>query len=56
VLNVWVFTDPLHVREEAQRWMVDYNTMRPHDSLRDLSPCELLTRRGHADFFDLAVD
>jgi putative transposase len=50
VLNAWLFTDLEHAREETQRWMVDYNTIRPHDSLGDVSPREFLTHRGYVEF------
>ena len=49
VLNAWVFTDLAQVREETERWLGDYNTIRPHESLGDISPIEFLTERGHAD-------
>ena len=38
-----------HVREETERWRVEYNTIRPHQSLGDVSPIEFLTHRGHAE-------
>lgn len=50
VLDAWVFTDLDQVREETDRWVDEYNTVRPHESLGDISPIEFLKERGHADF------
>ena len=47
VLDVWVFIDLEHVREETERWVDVYNTIRPHESLGDISPIEFLNDRGH---------
>jgi putative transposase len=49
VLNAWAFTSLEHVREETERWLEQYNTVRPHESLGDISPIKFLTDRGHAD-------
>ncbi|MQM38302.1 IS3 family transposase [wastewater metagenome] len=48
VLNAWLFMDLEHVREETERWLAEYNTIRPHESLGDISPLEFLNDRGHA--------
>ncbi|MBA1146679.1 transposase [Ectothiorhodospiraceae bacterium WFHF3C12] len=48
MLDAWMFIDFTHVREESERWLAVYNTMRPHDSLGDISPIEFLNGRGHA--------
>jgi len=37
------------VREETERWLKEYNTVRPHESLGDVSPIKFLTDRGHAE-------
>jgi putative transposase len=50
VLDAWVFTDLEQVRHETERWLKDYNTVRPHESLGDISPMEFLNDRGHAEF------
>ena len=44
-----VFMDLNQVREETERWLEDYNTIRPHESLGDVSPVEFLNGRGLAD-------
>ena len=54
VLDAWAFTDLGHVREETERGLGEYNTIRPHESLGDVSPVEFLTDRGHADFSSYA--
>lgn len=50
VLDAWVFTDLDQVREETERWLAEYNTVQPHESLGDISPIEFLNDRGHAGF------
>ena len=49
VLDAWCFMNLSQVREETERWLKDYNTVRPHESLGDVSPIEFLTDRGHAE-------
>jgi putative transposase len=49
VLDAWVFTDLDQVREETERWLAEYNTVRPHESLGDISPIEFLNDRGHGE-------
>ena len=50
VLDAWLFTTLDEVREETERWLDEYNTVRPHESLGDVPPLEFLNRRGHAEF------
>lgn len=54
VLNAWLFADLAHVREETERWLEEYNTIRPHQSLGDICPIEFLHARGHAHFSNYA--
>ena len=49
VLDAWVFTDLDQVREETQRWFGEYNTVRPHESLGDISPLAFLNDRRYAE-------
>lgn len=49
VLDARPFMDLGQVREETEQWLHDYNTIRPHESLGDVSPLEFLTHRGQAD-------
>lgn len=49
VLDAWVFTDLDQVREETERWLAEYNMVRPHESLGDVSPIEFLNDRGYAE-------
>ena len=42
VLDAWIFTDLAQVCEETQRWLEEYNTVRPYESLGDISPLEFL--------------
>jgi putative transposase len=54
VLDAWCFMSLSQVREETARWLKDYNTVRPHESLGDVSPIEFLTDRGHAEISSYA--
>jgi len=38
------------VREEADRWMVEYNTERPHDSLGKMTPEEYAERAENSKY------
>jgi len=48
VLDAWCFMNLEQVREVTERWLKEYNMVRPHESLGDVSPIEFLTERGHA--------
>jgi len=45
-----VFTGLRQVREETRRWLYKYDTVRPHEPSRDISPMEFLNDRGHVEF------
>ena len=49
VLDAWLFNTLEEVRDEASRWVEEYNLLRPHESLGDVPPIEFLNQRGHAD-------
>ncbi len=49
VLDAWCFLSLTQVREETEHWREEYNTIRPHQSLGDVSPIEFLNHRGHAE-------
>jgi putative transposase len=46
VLNAWLFINLDHAREETERWLIDYNTIRPYDSLGEISLGECPTHHG----------
>ena len=47
VLSAHLFTDLDQVREQAQRWMWDYNHIRPHQSLDNLPPVKFSQQRSY---------
>ena len=47
VIGVWCLLRLDHAREEIDRWLEDYNTILPHESLGDVSLVEFLTPRGN---------
>ena len=49
VLDAWLFNTLEEVRDEASRWVEEYNLLRPHESLGDVPLIEFLNQRGHAD-------
>jgi putative transposase len=42
LLNVYVFKTVPEVRQKAEEWMFDYNNHRPHESLNNKTPIDLL--------------
>ena len=44
VLSLYVFRSLSEVREITYWWMNDYNELRPHDSLGDLTPSDYMIR------------
>lgn len=57
-LNDNLFTDLLDARKKIEAWRIDYNTVRPHSSLNDLTPEEFiatLTPTGQITNFQVAL-
>ena len=44
VLDAYIFGSMADVRAETARWLTDYNTERPHDSLGRVPPLTFLPR------------
>jgi len=44
VLSLYLFRNLAEVREITYWWMIDYNESRPHDSLDDMTPVEVMER------------
>jgi len=38
LLNETLFTSIVHAREALSLWLIDYNTVRPHSGLGNLTP------------------
>jgi putative transposase len=46
VLDAYLFDDLEEVRHITEHWLDDYNTIRPHEALQGLAPCQFA--RQHA--------
>jgi putative transposase len=48
-LNEHLFASLAHARRSIEEWRIDYNTNRPHTSLKGLTPTEFADRpnEGH---------
>jgi putative transposase len=56
VLNAYLFTDLDHVRDETQRWIWEYNHIRPHESLGNKPPVKFTAQRRKTSFPSLMID
>lgn len=56
VLDAYLFADLDLVRDQTQRWLWEYNNVRPHESLGNRPPTKFLKSRGKASFPSLQMD
>jgi len=49
VLDAWCFMNLSQVREETERWLKEYKTVRPHEPLGDVFPIGFPSDRDHAE-------
>lgn len=49
ILDAYLFDTLDEVRGATEIWLDEYNIVRPHESLGDVSPIEFLNLRGHAE-------
>jgi len=49
LLDMYLFTSLDEVRLESERWLKEYNSERPHESLGNMTPVEFLVDKGHAN-------
>ena len=54
VLNLYLFHNLAEVREMTYWWMIDYNENRPHDSLDDMTPVEVMERYNRNSILKLS--
>ena len=43
VLDMYIFHTLNEVREQTEKWLIEYNEHRPHESLGNLTPREFLS-------------
>ena len=55
VLNLYLFRNLAEVREITYSWMIDYNERRPHDSLRNMTPLEVMERYTGNSILELST-
>jgi len=55
VLNLYLFRNLAEVRETTYWWMIDYNEKRPHDSLENMTPLEVMQQYAGNSTFKLST-
>lgn len=55
LLDLYLFRNLAEVREATYWWMIEYNEQRPHDSLRDLTPAEYLSKNAGNSILQLST-
>lgn len=55
VLNLYLFNSLTEVREITYWWMIDYNEQRPHDSLGNMTPLDVMLRYTGNSAFKLST-
>jgi putative transposase len=54
VLSLYLFASLSEVREVTHWWMIDYNEIRPHDSLGDVTPAAYMAKGAGNSTFELS--
>ncbi len=55
VLNLYLFRTLTEVRDITARWLIEYNEVRPHDSLAGLPPAEYATLNAGISTFKMST-
>lgn len=55
VLNLYLFRNLAEVRETTYWWMIDYNEQRPHDSLGNMTPLDVMQNYTGNSTFNLST-
>lgn len=55
VLNLYLFRNLTEVREITYSWIINYNERRPHDSLGNMTPREVMERYTGNSTFKLST-
>jgi putative transposase len=51
VLDMYIFHTLNEVREQTDKWLIDYNEHRPHESLGNVTPREFLSTQQSKSLF-----
>jgi len=55
VLNLYLFRNLAEVRETTYWWMIEYNEQRPHDSLGNMTPLDVMQHYTRNSTFNLST-